>query len=201
MRVRKKSEKRILASSYLCLLVCPSARMEQLGCHRTDFYEIWYLSIFRKSVKIKTDKNNGHFSWKLMYIFLAGIFLEWKMFQAKVTDKIKPRILCSKTFCRKSCLLYDNVEKYRRAGQARMVKWSVRIACWIPKATNTHSQYLTLTAFPLQQWLHEGAWVLRYTYIGCLVCVGFKTYGIRGRTINYANSPPCACRGSTGQKP
>ena len=24
--------------------------MEQLSCHRTDSYEIWYLSIFRKSV-------------------------------------------------------------------------------------------------------------------------------------------------------
>jgi len=24
---------------------------------------------------------------------------------------------------------------------------------------------------------------------------------IRGRTIKFANSPPCACRGSTGQKP
>jgi len=23
----------------------------------------------------------------------------------------------------------------------------------------------------------------------------------RGRTIKFANSPPCACRGSTGQKP
>jgi len=26
----------------------------------------------------------------------------------------------------------------------------MRIACWIPKATNTYSQYVTLIAFPLQ---------------------------------------------------
>jgi len=26
-------------------------------------------------------------------------------------------------------------------------------------------------------------------------------YWIRGRTIKFANSPLCACRGSTGQKP
>ena len=31
----------------------------------------------------------------------------------------------------------------------------MRIACWTPKATNTHSEYVILTAFPLQQWLHE----------------------------------------------
>jgi hypothetical protein len=44
----------------------------------------------------------------------------------------------------------------------------MRIACWIPKATNTHSQYVTLIAFPLQQWLHERASMLRYTYVACL---------------------------------
>ena len=40
-----------------------------------------------------------------------------------------------------------------------------RTACWIPKATDTHSQYTTLIAFPLEQWLHERASLLRYTSI------------------------------------
>jgi hypothetical protein len=31
----------------------------------------------------------------------------------------------------------------------------MRIASWIPKATNPHSKYVILIAFPLQQWLHE----------------------------------------------
>ena len=31
----------------------------------------------------------------------------------------------------------------------------MRIACWIPKATDTHSEYAILIAFRLQQWLHE----------------------------------------------
>jgi hypothetical protein len=43
----------------------------------------------------------------------------------------------------------------------------MRIACWIPKATNTHSEYVILTAFPLQQWLYERASMVRYTYIPC----------------------------------
>jgi hypothetical protein len=47
--------------------------------------------------------------------------------------------------------------------------WRLRIARWIPKATNTLSYYLLVIAFPLQQWLHERASVLRYTYIFCLV--------------------------------
>jgi hypothetical protein len=30
-----------------------------------------------------------------------------------------------------------------------------RIACWITKATDTHSEYVILIAYPRQQWLHE----------------------------------------------
>jgi len=45
----------------------------------------------------------------------------------------------------------------------------MRIGHWIPKATGTHSEHLTLIAFPLQQWLHERAPMLRYTYTACLV--------------------------------
>jgi hypothetical protein len=41
----------------------------------------------------------------------------------------------------------------------------MRIACWIPKATNTHSQYVILIGFPLQQWLHERPSMLCYTHI------------------------------------
>ena len=37
--------------------------MEELGSHRKNFHEIWYLRIFRKSVEeiqvlLKSDKNN-----------------------------------------------------------------------------------------------------------------------------------------------
>jgi hypothetical protein len=46
-----------------------------------------------------------------------------------------------------------------------MAIWRMRIACWIPKATNTHSQYITLIVLPLQQWLHERPSMLRHTYI------------------------------------
>jgi hypothetical protein len=50
-----------------------------------------------------------------------------------------------------------------------MTIWHMRIACWIPKARNTHSGCVILIVFPLQQWLHKRASVLRYTYIVCLV--------------------------------
>ena len=42
-----------------CLSVRPpSVRMKKLGSHLTDFREIWYLSIFRKSIeKIQVHYN------------------------------------------------------------------------------------------------------------------------------------------------
>ena len=51
----------------------------------------------------------------------------------------------------------------------QMTIWRMRIVCWTPKATDTHSQYVILITFPQQQWLHERASVLRYKYVDCLV--------------------------------
>ena len=34
-------------------------------------------------------------------------------------------------------------------GRPQMTMWHMRIACWIPKATNTHSESEILIAFPL----------------------------------------------------
>ena len=61
-------------------------------------------------------------------------------------------------------------------GRTQMAIWRMRIVCWKPKATNTHSEYVILIAFSLQQWLHERAPVLRHTYIVCLVfcCVSLQ---------------------------
>ena len=50
-----------------------------------------------------------------------------------------------------------------------MTTWSMGIARWIPKATNAHSEYVILIAFPQQHWSHERFSMLRYTYTACLV--------------------------------
>jgi hypothetical protein len=64
------------------------------------------------------------------------------------------------------------VEKCCSAGEATddTVTQLMRFACLITKATNTHSEYIILIAFPQQQWLRERASMLRYAYIACLVC-------------------------------
>jgi hypothetical protein len=42
----------------------------------------------------------------------------------------------------------------------RMAIWSMRIACWIPKAANIHSEFVILIVFTLKQLLHERASLL-----------------------------------------
>ena len=77
-------------------------------------------------------------------------------------------------------------------GRPQMTIWRMRIAWLVPKTTNTHSQYVTLTAFPLQQWLHERASMPRYTYIDCVVrlsqwcCSGFHSFCIRFSVVGYS---------------
>jgi hypothetical protein len=41
----------------------------------------------------------------------------------------------------------------------------------IPKATDTHSEYLMLIAFPLQQWFHESPKTIRYSTLYGFYCV------------------------------
>ena len=54
-------------------------------------------------------------------------------------------------------------------GRPQIAIWRTCVSCWIPKATNTHTEYVILIAFPLQQWLDERASMLRYTYTDCIV--------------------------------
>jgi hypothetical protein len=74
-------------------------------------------------------------------------------------------------FSRKTCHWWDNVEKYCRAGQDTSDNMHMLIARWIPNATpqQTHTNYVKLTAFSMQQRLQESASEFRHTYIVCLV--------------------------------
>jgi len=63
-------------------------------------------------------------------------------------------------------IMWKNVVEPERP---QMTIWRIRMACWIPKATNTHSEYLILIVLPLQQLLYELATVFRL-YAHCRSC-------------------------------
>jgi len=69
-----------------------------------------------------------------------------------------------------SCRLWDNVGKYSKATEATHdnITRRMHFSCCIPKATNTHLEYLILIAFAQQRWLSESPFTLCYTYIACL---------------------------------
>ena len=74
--------------------------MEQLGSHRKNVYEIWYLRISRKSVEkipvpLKSDKNNGYFTWRRLYIYddiSLNSSQNEKCFGKKLVEKVKTHI-------------------------------------------------------------------------------------------------------------
>jgi len=64
------------------------------------------------------------------------------------------------------------VQKYSKARHATDYS-IIRHMCFayrISKATETHSEYVILIAFPLQPQLHEGASLSRL-YLQCLFCI------------------------------
>ena len=120
----------------VCLSVCPfnhptallSVRMEQLGSHSTDLHEIWYFSVFRSSVeKIqvsrKSDKSNRYLIWtttNMHYNISLNLSLNEKWFRQKLYRKPKHTLQVQQLFPRKSCRLWDNVEKYQNLSRSVM---------------------------------------------------------------------------------
>jgi hypothetical protein len=61
-------------------------------------------------------------------------------------------------------------------------------ACWITKATDTHSEYIIIDAVPQQQWLRERASVLRL-HLHCLSCLTCFVFTV-GVIIIYESPKP-----------
>jgi len=63
-------------------------------------------------------------------------------------------------------IMWENIEEW---GRPQLTIWRMRIACCITKATNAHSEYMILFAFPLQQWLFERPHCYGHTHVACPV--------------------------------
>ena len=79
------------------------------------------------------------------------------MFRTKVAAKLETQILCSTTSPPpENRAVYDIMWKNRiwvmvEPDRTHNTIWHKRIACWIPKASNTHSEYVILVALLHQQ--------------------------------------------------
>jgi hypothetical protein len=105
------------------------------------------------------------------------------MLQTKVVGNIKRNMSCLITFFQKSCHLWDNMEKDGRTRQATdnsLIQY-LNCVCWMTMVTHalslslsvrvslSLSEYVTLLAFPQQQWICEHTWML-CLYVCCVSC-------------------------------
>ena len=161
-------EKQLLTSS--CLSVCLSVRQSPWDKSAPTGWNCVIFVYFSKICQENTSFIKVWQEQRLLYNGDQYIFsiISWSvpLRMRNVSDKgrrenRKKHILCSITFFfRKSCRLWDHVEKYCSAGQATI--WRMHISCCIPKNTHTHTlRICNVTALLLQQWLHERASIFR----------------------------------------
>jgi hypothetical protein len=111
-------------------------------------------------------KTNIHIS-----SYLAQFFLDLEMFRRKILEKNRNTHFVFSNFFSfpENRAVYEIM--WKNSVEACMPQMTIRrmhIACWIPKATNTHPEYIIVIALPLRQWLHERALIVRNTYIAYL---------------------------------
>jgi len=72
------------------------------------------------------------------------------MCQKNFAEIIKKYILYSVTVFFENLSIYEiNWKNIVAPDREQMTLWRMRISRWIPKATNSHSEYIILNAFPL----------------------------------------------------
>ena len=129
------------------------------------FLKFLYLSIFRKPLKkiqvsFKSNKNNGWFTWRPIYMFdHILLYSSWNdkcFFRTKLQRRSKYTFLFNTFFGGGGMYCYETMRKnIVELGRPEMTIWRMPSACWIAKVANTHSKYIILVALPLQQWLHK----------------------------------------------
>ena len=67
-------------------------------------------------------------------------------------------------------IMWKNMVRVGQATDGNIIL-RMRKVCWIIRATEVHSEYVILIAFPPQQWFREPASVLGYVYIDLFFCV------------------------------
>ena len=121
-------------------------------------------------------KTNIHFS-----SYLSHFFLEREVFQTEIVQEIITHFMFSNFFYPENRAVCEIVWKHIVEGDwPQMTAWCMCIACWLIKPIKTHSEYVILIAFPLQQWLHERASVISLSVrcVSCIVGIQFISFFI-----------------------
>jgi len=97
----------------------------------------------------------------IFFIMSLSVLIRMRRDSHRFLENINAQVLCSVPYFRNPAV-YERRGKILQSGAGH--RWHY-CACGMLKVTNTHSEYLMLMDFPLQQWLREGASILLCKYI------------------------------------
>jgi hypothetical protein len=72
------------------------------------------------------------------------------MFQTEFVENMITRFIYSAFFFRNRVFYEITWKNILETGRPHMTMWRMPFACWITKATNTHTEYVILIALPRQ---------------------------------------------------
>ena len=155
-----------------------TTRLPPKGFHWNFIFGLFFENVKNIQVSLKCDKNNCTLH-EDQYTFLnisSSFLLRMRNVSVGFVEKIKTHIPWSITFFFENSTFYKIMWKnIVERGRPQMAIWRIRVACWIPKATYRHSEYVIPITFPLQQWLHE-----------CYVCLSFYVLDSSHPSLWYA---------------
>ena len=93
---------------------------------------------------------------RIILSYFAQFFLDCETSLTKLVEKIKTRLFILNNFFMFNRAVDEIMWKNMvEPGRPQVTLRRIHILCWIPKSTNTYSEYVILSVFPLQQWLQE----------------------------------------------
>jgi hypothetical protein len=146
------------ATIIFVMSVCLSVRVHgttRLPLDRFSWNLIFecFLTFSKKiQASLKCDRNNGYFTWRHIYIY-DNMSLKFFIMESISDKSCRGRHNTNFVFSNffpNIVPFMDNVEKHGRDRQATHDNTirRMRVACYITKATDTHSEYATLVTFP-----------------------------------------------------
>jgi len=158
-------ERRLLDSS--CLYVRPPVR-SSVRSNLAPTWRIFMKFIFRKSVQkiqfsLQSDKNNGYFTWRQMYIFdhISLILLNVRNISCKICRENQNTHFTFSNFFSENRVVQEIM--WKNMVQPRRLKMTIQYGACALRAgqtklqTRMYSEYVTLMACLRQQCLFEHA--------------------------------------------
>jgi len=86
-----------------------------------------------------------------MIVFPSTLLRMKFFFYTTVIEKSKHKIYAQKFVFENRAVYETKWKNIVQPDRLRTTTWRMRIACWIPKSRNRHSEYVIPITFPLQQ--------------------------------------------------